>query len=145
MPEAVERMILIVDDDPDIVDSLTLVLEKEGYATASAGNAEEGMAKVDSERPDLIVLDVMMPSGTEGFHFVWNLRKHEDAGLRELPIIMLTAIHQSSSEKFYPDQSDGVYQPYEYLPVQAFFDKPVPVNEFVAEVKRLLPGDKSAA
>jgi len=96
------------------------------------------MAKVHSERPDLIVLDVMMPSGSEGFHFVWDLRKDPDPACRDLPVIMLTAVHESSSEKFYPDQSDGVYQPHEYLPVQAFFDKPVPFDEFVAEVKRLL-------
>ena len=138
MAEGAAKKILIVDDDPDIVESLSLVLGQQGYATVGAGNPEEGMGKVHSERPDLIVLDVMMPSGSEGFHFVWDLRKDPDPACRDLPVIMLTAVHESSSEKFYPDQSDGVYQPHEYLPVQAFFDKPVPFDEFVAEVKRLL-------
>jgi len=138
MAEGAAKKILIVDDDPDIVESLSLVLGQQGYTTVGAGNPEDGMAKVHSERPDLIVLDVMMPSGSEGFHFVWDLRKDPDPACRDLPVIMLTAVHESSSEKFYPDQSDGVYQPHEYLPVQAFFDKPVPFDEFVAEVKRLL-------
>ena len=138
MAEGAAKKILIVDDDPDIVESLSLVLGQQGYTTVGAGNPEEGMGKVHSERPDLIVLDVMMPSGSEGFHFVWDLRKDPDPACRDLPIIMLTAVHESSSEKFYPDQTDGVYQPHEYLPVQAFFDKPVPFDELVAEVKRLL-------
>ena len=138
MAEGAAKKILIVDDDPDIVESLSLVLGQQGYTTVGAGNPEEGMGKVHSERPDLIVLDVMMPSGSEGFHFVWDLRKDPDPACRDLPVIMLTAVHESSSEKFYPDQSDGVYQPHEYLPVQAFFDKPVPFDELVAEVKRLL-------
>jgi CheY-like chemotaxis protein len=138
MAEGAAKKILIVDDDPDIVESLSLVLGQQGYTTVGAGSPEDGMAKVHSERPDLIVLDVMMPNGSEGFHFVWDLRKDSDPACRDLPVIMLTAVHESSSEKFYPDQSDGVYQPHEYLPVQAFFDKPVPFDELVAEVKRLL-------
>ncbi len=128
MAEGEAKKILIVDDDPDIVEALGLVLEQQGYTTVGAGSAEDGMEKVHSERPDLIVLDVMMPSGSEGFHFVWDLRKDPDPACRDLPIIMLTAVHQRSSEKFYPDQSDGVYKPNEYLPVQAFFDKPVPFH-----------------
>jgi len=138
MAEGGAKKILIVDDDPDIVDSLGLVLVREGYATVGAGSAEEGLEKVHSERPDLIVLDVMMPEGTEGFHFVWKLRKDEDAALRDLPIVMLTAIHGTTPLRFYPEQSDGTYEPGAYLPVQEFFDKPVPVEAFVAAVKRLL-------
>lgn len=140
MAEGGAKKILIVDDDPDIVDSLGLVLVREGYATVGAGSAEEALEKVHSERPDLIVLDVMMPEGTEGFHFVWKLRKDEDAALRDLPIVMLTAIHGTTPLRFYPEQSDGTYEPGAYLPVQEFFDKPVPVEAFVAAVKRLLAG-----
>jgi CheY-like chemotaxis protein len=132
------KKILIVEDDPDAAEALRMVMEKEGYATISALNAKEGAEKLHAERPDLILLDVMMPEGTEGFHFVWDLRKDPDERLRNLPIIVLTAIHGTTPLKFYPEQSDGTYRPYEYLPVQAFFDKPVPFDELVAEVKRLL-------
>jgi two-component system alkaline phosphatase synthesis response regulator PhoP len=138
MGEAARKKILIVEDDPDTVEAVSLVLEKAGYSTVSAPNAEEGLRKVRSERPDLILLDVMMPAGTEGFHFVWTLRKDEDPGCRDLPIIVLTAIHESSPMKLYPEQSDGTYGPYEYLPVQAFFDKPVALDKLVEEVGRLL-------
>ncbi len=138
MGEAARKKILIVEDDPDTVEAVSLVLEKSGYSTVSAPNAEEGLKKVRSERPNLILLDVMMPAGTEGFHFVWTLRKDEDAQLRDLPIIVLTAIHESSPLKLYPEQSDGTYGPYEYLPVQGFFDKPVALDKLVEEVGRLL-------
>lgn len=136
------KKILIVDDEPDVVESLTMALETAGYATMSAGSAEEGLEKVRAERPDLILLDVMMPAGTEGFHFVWNLRKESEAALRDLPIIMLTSIHQESPMKFYPEQSDGTYEPYEYLPVQAFLDKPVRLEKLLSELQRLLAADR---
>lgn len=129
---------IIVDDDPDIVKSLTMALQAAGYATARAGTAEEGLERVHAERPDLIVLDVMMPAGTEGFHFLRDLRKDDDPALRDLPIIMLTAVHQDSPMEFYSDQSDGTYQPYEYLPVQAFLDKPVALDKLLAEAGWLL-------
>jgi CheY-like chemotaxis protein len=138
MADAVRKKILIVEDDPDTVEALTLVLEKSGYQTVSAPNAEDGLAKVKSECPDLVLLDVMMPAGTEGFHFVWTLRKESDPKCRDIPIIVLTAIHETSPVRLYPEQTDSSYGPYEYLPVQAFFDKPVDMGRLLAEIKRLI-------
>jgi len=140
MGDAAGKKVLIVEDDPDTVEAVTLVLEKNGYDVCSAPNAEEGLKKVKSERPDLVLLDVMMPAGTEGFHFVWTLRQDPDMECRDIPIIVLTAIHESSPLRLYPDQADGTYGPYEYLPVQGFFDKPVDMTKLLAEVKRLLEG-----
>jgi CheY-like chemotaxis protein len=138
MAGAIAKKILIVEDDPDTVEALTLVLQKNGYQTVSAPNAEDGLAKVKAERPDLILLDVMMPAGTEGFHFVWTLRKDTDPQCRDVPIIVLTAIHETSPMRLYPDQTDTSYGPYEYLPVQGFFDKPVDMDKLLGEIKRLL-------
>ncbi|TFH64312.1 MAG: response regulator [Gemmatimonadales bacterium] len=130
--------ILLVDDDPDLVHVLTLVLERHGYAVVAAHDAKRGAEVVDAERPDLIVLDVMMPEGTEGFHFVWNLRNQPDAYSRSVPIVMLTAIHQKTPLRFYPDSGDGTYEAGEYLPVQGFVDKPVEPSALVSEVERVL-------
>lgn len=130
--------ILIVDDDPDLVHVLTLVLERRGYEVVSAGDPARGLALAVSERPDLIVLDVMMPEGTEGFHVVWTLRNQPDAWSQQVPIVMLTAIHGRTSLRFYPDSADGTYQAGEFLPVQGFVDKPVDPNALVAEVERVL-------
>jgi CheY-like chemotaxis protein len=136
------KKVLIVEDDPDTVEALKLALEQHGYAVVSAPTAEEGLDTVKSEGPDLILLDVMMPAGTEGFHFVWALRKEEDEVLRATPIIVLTAIHEASPLKLYPDQEDSTYAPYEYLPVQSFFDKPVNIEKLLAELKKQLRGEK---
>lgn len=144
MVDAAGKKILIVEDDPDTVEALQLVLEKDGYVVSSAPNAEEGLKQVKVERPDLVLLDVMMPAGTEGFHFVWALRKDEDEACRDIPIIVLTAIHESSPLKVYPDTSDSTYEAYEYLPVQGFFDKPVDMAKLLAEVKQQLSGAEKA-
>jgi len=130
--------ILLVDDDPDLVHVLTLVLEGRGYQVASAHEPKRGLEIADAERPSLIVLDVMMPEGTEGFHFVWNLRNRPEVYFQQVPIIMLTAIHQRTPLRFYPDSGDGTYQAGEYLPVQGFVDKPVEPGALVSEVERVL-------
>jgi CheY-like chemotaxis protein len=138
MSETAAKKILIVEDDPDQVDAMTLVLEKQGYTVVSAPDAVKGLELARQEKPDLVLLDVMMPAGTEGFHFVWALRKEPDAALRDTPIIVTTAIHETSPMKLYPDQSDKTYGEYEYLPVQGFFDKPVDPAKLIAELQRLL-------
>ena len=137
---AVTKRILIVEDDQDTADTIKLVLENEGYQTRHAPNAVDGMAAAHADHPDLILLDVMMPSGTEGFHFVWDLRKDTDEALRGTPIIVMTAIHQTTKTRFYPDQADKDYAPYEYLPVQAFLDKPLNFDALLGEVRLVLAG-----
>ena len=143
MPEAPK--ILIVDDDPDLTESMRIILESRGYRVVSAEDADSGLEKTKRERPDLILLDVMMPTGTEGFHFVWKLRGEEKSEVREIPIIMLTAIHEQSELRFYPDQSDGTYAPGEYLPVQEFIDKPVQPAELLERVERTLRAARGPA
>ena len=132
------RTILIVEDDADVAEAARIVLEGAGYRALVAGNAAEGLEQARRDRPDLILLDVMMPAGTEGFHFVWNLRKEEDPALKSTPIVIMTALHRTTKLRLYPEQSDGVYGPYEYLPVQGFLDKPVPSGELLATVARAL-------
>ncbi len=77
--------ILIVDDDPDLLELLRLALEHNGYATVLAHNGVEGEAVFDAERPDLVMLDVMMPH-RDGFTLCQVIREHSN-----VPIIMLTA------------------------------------------------------
>ncbi|UCG87177.1 MAG: response regulator [Gemmatimonadota bacterium] len=130
--------ILVVDDDRDLVDALTMILEEQGYDVVQAYDAPQGLEAAVEERPDLIVLDIMMPEATEGFHVVWQLRKRSEDYFRNVPIIVLTAIHQKTPLRFYPDAGDGTYAPGEYLPVQGFVDKPVDPNVLLSEVERVL-------
>ena len=133
-----EPKILMVDDDRDLQEVLRILLEGEGYRVFSAFRGPDGLELADRERPDLILLDVMMPDATEGFHVVWQLRGREEAYFQEVPVIMLTAIHQRTALRFYPDAADGTYGAGEYLPVQGFVDKPVDPAALLKEVARVL-------
>jgi CheY-like chemotaxis protein len=130
--------ILVVDDDADLVETIRLVLESKNYRVVSALNAKEGLDKVKSERPDLILLDIMMPQGTEGFHLVWNLRQEQEKYFQEVPIIVMTAIHQKTDLRFYPEAGDASYKAGEYLPVQDFLDKPVQPDRLLERVEHAL-------
>jgi two-component system alkaline phosphatase synthesis response regulator PhoP len=81
--------ILIVDDDPDIRDVLRMILEKAGYSVLSACNADEARKILGSSLPNLMILDVMMTTDTEGFDFMFELKETEE--YKNLPIIFLTS------------------------------------------------------
>ena len=133
-----QKKLLIVDDDRDLVATLRVVLETQGFGVVAAHDLESGLAALERERPALVLLDVMMPDATEGFHFVWRLRRREEEYFRQVPIIMLTAIHEKTDLRFYPDSGDGTYEAGEFLPVQDFVDKPVEPAVLVARIARLL-------
>jgi CheY-like chemotaxis protein len=143
--EGAGKKVLVVEDDRDAAEAVQIVLEGEGYSVSRAESAGEGLQKARSERPDVILLDIMMPSGTEGFHFVWSLRKEEEERVRSIPIVVLTAIHEKTWVKLYPDQSDPVYEPGEYLPVQGFLDKPASSEQLLSKVKEVLEAGSAAA
>jgi CheY-like chemotaxis protein len=126
--------ILIIDDDPDIILAVQLTLEAAGYQVIEAHNGVEGLKKVKAESPDLIILDVMMDTTTEGFQVTLKLRSpdpaSEYAAFRDIPILMLTAIHSTTPLRFGPDE--------DYLPVDEFVDKPIDPDNLVKKVASLL-------
>lgn len=138
---ATHGKILVVDDDPDIVESLRMVLESANYDVEEAANAEEALGKCQAWQPDLVLLDIMMPDGTEGFHFVWKLRNELSEPISQAPIIVLSAIHSTTKLRFYPEQSDGTYAPGEYLPVQGFIDKPAEPSVLLGKIREALAPD----
>ena len=128
--------ILIVDDDPDIVESLKMTLEANRYEVHTAANGPEGLQQVKSVKPDLIILDVMMDSITEGFQVSYQLRnpdpQSEYAQYSKIPIMMLTAIGEKKHMKF-STRTDG-----DYLPVDDFVEKPIRPQVLLEKVKKLL-------
>ncbi len=134
--------VLTVDDDRDLVEVLCLVLESGGYDVLAAFDGASGLAKVQAERPDLILLDVMMPTSTEGFHFVWKLRQLEGDYFRNVPVVMLTAIHERTDLRFYPESDDGTYRAGEFLPVQGFLDKPIEPAQLLQRVQSALSASR---
>jgi DNA-binding response OmpR family regulator len=125
--------ILLIEDDEDLVAAMRIMLEKKGYSTLAAFNPDEGRKFLDTEKPDLIILDVMFGSKGEskGFDFAQKIRiDKQHAGI---PILMLTAINsQKPFFNFSPD-TDG-----EYLPVDDFLDKPVKADILLHKVEELL-------
>jgi DNA-binding response OmpR family regulator len=122
--------ILIIDDDQDLLAMMRLVLETHHFEVETATTPDEGLAKVVSAKPDLVVLDVMMPVGLEGFEVARALR--EEHHLKDLPIIILTNIHnvRKVPYRFAPDEN--------YLPVDLFMDKPIDPDELVNTIKEIL-------
>lgn len=118
--------ILIVDDDPDIVETTTLLLEKEGHEVSSARNREEGLAQVKKVNPDLLVLDIMLEQPDDGVFMAQELRR---AGFTK-PILMLSNISKITGMDFGKDE--------EIVPVDAFQEKPVEPAAFAARIKELL-------
>lgn len=129
--------VLIIDDDPDILSTTRLFLEARGFQVVTAPGPKEGMEQFEEEKPDAIVLDVMMPNSTEGFQWLLKLRQHPDA--RNVPVIILTSIHETTRLRFHEGDAD---ESGEYLPAQAFFDKPVDPDELASKIKDLL-GDEA--
>ena len=132
------RKVLLVDDDRDLVAALRVAFERKGYRVVAAYDAAQGLSTTEEERPDLIVLDIMMPNATEGFHFVWKLRQREESYFRDVPVVVLSAIHEKTDLRFYPESADGTYRAGEFLPVQDFMDKPVDPERLISRASELL-------
>ena len=126
--------ILIIDDDPDIVLAVRMSLEAEGYEVIEANSGAQGIDMIKAERPDLIILDVMMETKTEGFQMALKLHSPDPTSefveYKDIPILMLTAIHSTTPLRFEPD--------IDYLPVELFVDKPIDPEDLVGKVEWLL-------
>jgi CheY-like chemotaxis protein len=122
--------ILLIDDDAGLVASTRSLLESAGYEIASANDGKSGLAQAQPCKPDLIVLDVMMKTETEGFEVSRSLQS--DPALKDIPVILLTGIRKALRLpfRFEPDK--------EWLPVRAVLEKPVPPPRLLEEVVKAL-------
>ena len=118
-----KKRILLVDDDYEIVESLRLALEAKGYSLIVARDGNQGLAMVEREDPDLMILDMMMPKRS-GFLVLEKLRRSRPEPLR---VIMITA-NEGSRHKAYA----------EMLGVDDYIRKPFPMNRLIESVTRLL-------
>lgn len=114
--------ILVVEDDADAAEMLQLRLEAGGYDVAIAANGKEGLLKVDSERPDLIVCDVTMPV-MDGFSFVRDL--HAKPQTKRIPVIVLTG-------------KDKMQELFQFEGVRDYLVKPCQAGELLEKIKRHL-------
>jgi CheY-like chemotaxis protein len=96
----VSKKILVVDDDPDFVEAMRLTLEPHGYQVISAASGDEGLAKVKSEQPDLVILDVIMSSVLDGLQM--SQRMQENPEHKRIPILMVTSIANTDYAALFP-------------------------------------------
>jgi len=123
------KTVLIVDDDHELVDGLRMVLERQGYRVLRASNGQEGKAVIYNQRPDLVILDMMMPR-MGGYPVLEHFKGKPEAP----PIIMITA-NEGSRHKAYA----------EYLGVVDYIRKPFALERLVETVNRVLQTPEAPA
>ncbi len=124
-----EPYVLIVDDDPDILEAITAILETQDYHLATARDGIECMQKIHEETPDLVILDMLMPR-MDGFAVIKELR--EDPRYAGLPIIVLSTVIEDAAYRRY-ELEVGVS-----MNVQDFIEKPAPPMELLRRVSAIV-------
>ena len=121
--------ILVVDDDPDLVESVTMILESRNHEVIQAYGGIEGLEKAKAEKPDAIILDVMMPD-KDGYEVCKELKG--DPEYSEIPILLLTAVVSQIPSSTYTSRMGMETEADDYV------DKPVEPGELAKLVERLL-------
>ena len=116
-------LVLLVDDDPQVREVVRVNLEMEGYAVREAGNAEDGLAALENEAPDLILLDVMMPQ-VDGWEML--RRVQERHGVGSIPVVMFSGQLDAGREA----AERGA---------QAFVGKPFDLRALIEQTKQIVP------
>jgi CheY-like chemotaxis protein len=122
--------ILIIDDDKDFVDATKTLVEAKGYTAVTANCGADGFALAKKEKPDVILLDVMMTYDSEGFDIARNLKKDDDT--RGIPIIIITGVRKAKHLPF------GFEPDEDWLPVKEVLEKPVKPEMLIECVKKVI-------
>ena len=127
MPEK----ILVVDDDPDIVDAVSMILESHRYQVVSAQDGVEGLAKLRAEEPSLMILDLLMPK-MDGFAVCKELQDPRWSKYRSIPILILSSVREEASRRRY-ELETGLD-----LDVDDYLEKPISADTLLERVKNLV-------
>ena len=125
--------ILIIEDDKDLVDSMCIILESKSYQVRAAYNGKEGYAAIEEKVPDVIILDVMMSTDTEGFDLAYKLQRNPE--YKKVPILMLTSFPQKMAEAG-PERFQHILG--EDWPVTMFFEKPIDPEKLLSAIEDML-------
>jgi DNA-binding response OmpR family regulator len=127
--------ILVVDDDPDILDAVTMILESRGYEVVTARDGIEGLANLKAEHPDLMILDLMMPK-MDGFAVCKELQDPRWAKYKDIPILILTSVREEASRRRY-ELETGLE-----LDVDDYIEKPMSPDVLLNRVSTLIKKKK---
>jgi len=123
--------ILIIDDDPDFVEVTKVILETKQYNVESAGNPDEGWGRLEKEVPDVLILDVMMGRGADGFIMARKIRK--DPRYAKMPILMLTSMREQTGFDFPGERIHS-----KFLPVDDYLEKGVEPKVLIEKIEQQL-------
>jgi len=126
--------ILIIDDDPDFIKLTTLMLESAPYDVVTANDPREGKEKILGEKPDLILLDIMMDSLFDGYSLCNDIKTSKEyEEFKDTPIIFVSAVKNATGSRFAFDLNEqGLRGPDDFL------DKPVQSEDLIARINKLL-------
>ena len=132
--ENAKAKILIIDDDPDYRDAITPILQSALYQVVTASNPKEGKEMILAEKPDLILLDIMMDSLFDVFSLCNAIKtSNEFSAVKDTPVIFVSAVKEMTGSRFqFKGEEQGMTGPDDYI------DKPVKPEELIARVERLL-------
>lgn len=125
------KKILAVDDDPDILDALTMILESRGYQVVTARDGIEALANLKAEVPDLMILDLLMPK-MDGWAVCKELQDPRWAKYRDIPILILTSVREEASRRRY-ELETGLE-----LDVDDYVEKPFSPDTLLGRVEKLI-------
>jgi DNA-binding response OmpR family regulator len=128
--------ILVVDDDPDILDAVTMILESQGYNVVTARDGIEGLATLKAEQPDLMILDLMIPK-MDGFAVYKELQDPKWSEHKDIPILILTSVREDASRRRY-ELETGLE-----LNVDDYLEKPMLPDVLLKRVSTLIKMKKS--
>jgi len=129
-----KNKILIIDDDVDLVETNRAFLTSKGYQVCCAYNGQEGLEVMRREKPDIVILDVMMTDVGEGFEVAREIRK--DTGIKDTPVLMLTSVNQEHGFNLTVGPDDM------WNPVDCFLEKPVSHGQLYDKVVEMLSNKK---
>ncbi|MBN2026384.1 MAG: response regulator [Actinobacteria bacterium] len=125
------KRILLADDDPDIIEVVSMLLEDEGYEIITAADGAEALERIENEHPDLVILDLLMPR-VDGFAVINTLREPRYEQFSATPVIVLTSVREEVSKRRY-ELETGKRMEY-----AAYLEKPADPDELLDTVSALL-------
>jgi len=129
-----QKKILVIDDDPDFLAAVTPVLKSALYEVATASNPQEAKEKIFAEKPDLILLDIMMDSLFDGFSLCHAIKTSKEfREFKDTPVIFVSAVKEIAGTRFqFKGEEQGMAGPDDYI------DKPIVPADLLARIEKLL-------
>ncbi|MDP2982602.1 MAG: response regulator [Candidatus Latescibacter sp.] len=121
-----KKQIMVVEDEKDFAESIIMILESAGYEVIWADDGDQCFALLEFEKPDLIIMDVMMRTITEGFNVLYDLKSHRE--YRSIPVVIVSAI----------DKHTGFPIDKNFIKAEEYLSKPLPPEVLLNTVKRLI-------